>query len=1189
MKITSTSKVVDAVMAQDGITDRHLPIYIRDYLVAVVSPIDKAQVLWSTVGFLPSHTERKRILGLQCAISILEPLGPTQSTLADMTIQFDFSDIRAYLRDNFEIFIEGPIEGSISFDVLPQTLNANAYTSYDYDLGNAGLTLYIKNMTFPIPTFPMTMFLDIAIRDDVDDPNYPRFFPIQIANNILRMPPLGLSNGGEGVTVVTLLLFCCPEELKTLQISTLNIASPNAFNPTFDITQLLLQQGVPIPSGGFQFQFRPARPFAPVPDSVEPVDWTKSPSMTNTSYDMQNLYTSAPQVNIIILYDDYTTTNIESPAFWTWLSDNVDIYDIALLPVSIVKNTPWTTTAFETTFNNFLDTMSTPFFRQKPVLTICDENGSQDPLQFPFGTHNFSACFFYTLTLGGFQLTKSNSYALQGPYTADPNSGGGYCSGGTEPMYPFQQEKFSFQTEYVVGSIYGRPDVSGYSRDLLFSLNGSPVASYGIGFSLQPFAALIAKIYVNSNNRKWNFTDILYKKGNTICKSIIRGRNDNFECGRFEHCAWNPVTGFGLPRFDYLYRMCDVLRNNTYIQISAYRGEQNPIPNPLSFLNLIPPNPFANVPINQPVFGFSSIFSFFKLYTIDSVPSTQPIAQTPIVHDAVVYLLDVTETLALSYGLDDGGRLYLFVQNVNYGSQAQQWRVSSIVNPQVGSPIYAFDIVEIVPRNFPNLRMSKFWNANGSSKPSCPSFASVGAGGTWFSLSTDPAVDVYIDEIRNQRLNDQVWSYYVNFTDYTQESNLLFLRNSNEVSLSGSEEAIRNARNGAQTFNRTPRWGNFDPYPEWVLIPLNVDYDPMMYIGDVEDVNSRTGQYMIFNVVTQSYLFFGFGKILEKPISLDTFQSDPLYSFHINQFVFNLNANVDPDTNAKVNVEELFSPTVKPKPGLPDDVPFEPCQRSDVVITHIETNPDGYFQRCAWTTPVGSGEGEELRDNLYSVDDPQQPFLFTLYWVNKRYIVVNQNEYLRIIAYNGTEDDDQDNSGLAISSNPGANNLNNNAPSFASATGVSNDTLWALTNNAKVRDSTTTNEYIWCNENIRQPSETNLRFISVNDAQNRAIGVNGPNVPQPTLVDRTVPIQTEWSITTTLFPQPPNQRRRSNYLYKGVVYSFYSFSEEPTAGFLSSLFDVFGGSGWEPSMIEGFTSDEFVYVGDPHNCFFVLG
>jgi hypothetical protein len=719
---------------------------------------------------------------------------------------------------------------------------------------------------------------------------------------------------------------------------------------------------------------------------------------------------------------------------------------------------------------------------------------------------------------------------------------------------------------------------------LIFSLNGNPSSSYGLGFALQPLAAIFAKIYVETQKKDWDFKFIVYRKGPSLCTSIVFGQNQQYDCSKFAHCFWNPVTGLGNMNFNALYQMCNVIRNNTLIQISNVD-----LPGSLSFINTIPSNPFSNIISPQPVFGFSSIFSFFKIYTTSTVfPTSLPIAQIPILTGSSVYLLDMTEQYALAWGLDENSKLYVFIQNANYGSTFQQWRLIDPTNPSVIRPIFAFDSLTISPVTYLTQYLSARWNANGSLKPSCPSISIESTSAERFVFNTDNAVDPYVNDIRYQKLNDDAWSYYMNFTYYNPDPTnrtLFYLRNANLLSLDSPPASIYNARNDAQEFDRTPRWGVFNQYPEWVLIPLNLNYDPTMYVGDVDDENSTDGTYLIFNTVTLSYLFFGFGKILEKAISTDLFDdpSNP-YRFHINQFIFSLSTFVE--LNDKVDPEDLFSPTIPPKEGLPENSPYEITKRRNIVVLHNETNPDGYFQRCAWRIPFTNTIGEELKDGLYI--DQVDGFFLTLYWVSKRYIVANEVENVRLIAYNGMEDDLQMNNGFAISSNPDPLENFNNAPSMVVNTNVPS-ARWRLTNNSKVKDRTTNIFYIYYDENLKHASQTNLRIISANDPDFRAIGVSSEEIPQPRLVDRNTPVISEWSVTTTSFPEPPNSRQRTNYLYKGEIYSFYSYNDVSTGGFLSSLRDVDeNDNGWDPSMIEGYNDGNWIYVGDVNNCFFVI-
>ena len=1167
MKITSNQNLVKAIENQDGILDRNLPVYIRDYTVTVATRhMAKAAVLWSTVSFIPSYVDRKRILNIHLALSVLAPLGPFTTNLEDLTFIFDFSSFLSFLRERFEITIDGPLEGNISFGSDTSSFNAYRYVSYMYRDYSQQLYLTLKNLDFVTSTYPMTIYLNISIRDDVDDPAvYPTLFPILVSDNIYRMPEN--TSRGQGVTVVMLLLCCCPDELKTLQLSTIDINNPDAFNPTAEIEYLLARQGITLPEDGFNFTFTPAADFLPSTD--EPIPWRDSILMVHMVYELQSLYSNVPDASVIILYD--YLPNPYNPEYITWLKNNVSRYDIAALSQSINLLADWDESAFDDAQEFYNDALHFLYLNRKPIIICSFNEGTNARITFPEHGYNFVITNPDSITSGSFALTPESNYNIDGPYKGSFYSNGGYCNRVSKP---------SDQFDIVYGSQYGSPDLAGYFGSYFFcSTYGYLEQAAGSSFTPQPLAALFAKIYLNSQKRNWDFKFILQRKGLTLFSYLSRGVNVGTSLDTQYYCAefyyWNPVVGLGNLMYDAFYEICNVMKNNTYVQVSNFG-----LNNQLSFLNIMPQNTFNDFIFRQPVFGFSSIFSFFKIYRDVSGSGTPPKDDNPLLTGMNIYLVDITERYALSYAYDETNHLYILLQDFNYGSSFQQWRIQNAESPSVVSFLYAFDQITLSPKESSGSYLSSLWNANGSMRPSCPSIKGGGVGiSEIFCFNTDPTVRDALPNIL-QTLSDDTYtySYYVNFTYLLPDDKLVFLSNPSFLSIKPPDDdpnALYFARDEAHSGELTPRWGRFEEYPQWILIPLNIPYSSTMHVNSA---------YLIFNTVNLSYLFLDAqnNTIFMKPISASL--TDEIA---FTQFIFNIDQfGVSGD---------LFYPKEAVKPGLPPSVSFNLARSATTVYTKQMTSEpyNGNYSYYAWDKPYVDGQELEVivKETL---PDASEEYI-VIYWVFKRYIV-DYTRVCRIVAYNDLTTA-QEYNGYVVSANPGQFNQQNHAPSMdprVDSTGA----IWQFTSDTYVVDEYTNplapeSRYIFIDENLRQMSQTNLRAISLLSSPgvpDQAIGVYG-NYPQPKMLPynfSTFPNAVYWSVSTiNKFSKPPNKVERSNYFYVGTTYTLYSFNEDPKGGFLSSG-RVGGIPGWAPSTYHTPSTSNPYILGNANTIFTIF-
>lgn len=1185
MKIYTDQNVTQAVEKQDSFTDRHLPIYLRRYSIRLSPPdISNMSVLWSTVGFIPSYTDLERILNIRMAVSILEPL-VINNSVEEINFIVDFSFFAEFVRNEYFITFDGLLQGNISFTSLPKSFDATQYLSYFYDPSTLQLMITFDIIPELPDSYPTTMYMNISIRDDIDDTvPYPDLSPVQIANDILQMPrgqdpdDPDQPNTGTGVGIVLVLLTDSTRSLKTLQASTVNINDPNAFNPTTEIVLALERQGITATPSRINFSIVPARNDYPViGDAVPFMPWKESSSMVMIANEMQILYSSVPDCDVLILYD-YQTDPIQ-PSFMEWLSNNTHAYDMVIVTQRPVLPFFWPPPFFLTTKEFYDERIEIITNAGKAFICSGVNNGKDLSLQTFDPNYNFLATNVRTITVTTFRLIfdkTTRTYPLGGPYIASINSFGGYCDGVPQPPQQF---------DYVPGNNYGVPAIAGYNGPTIvvsgYDQDLKPTLSTVIGsqYATPPLAAIFAKIYDTTEKRNWDFKYILGKKGVNLCQYITRGQNrgtnnqNRYFCKDFKF--WNPVVGFGNLNFGYLYDMCSFIQNNTYVQISNVG-----LNNLVSFLNVFPRNTFDDFLPRQPSFGFSSIFSFFKLYV--APPSGSVSKETfPVETTSLVYFLDITEQYALSYASanDSMGnpKLYILINEFNAGDESQQWRIFDANNPNVMRPIFAFDHLSILPSQYIDFYMSSVWNANGSPRPASPSFRNTGVDSTeTFTLNTDPSFNEVVQDILTDQANDIAnYSYYVNFTyTLTPSNEMLYLSNPNLLSYQSAidnPEAIYTMRDDVQRLQEFCRWGHFDPYPQWILVPLTLPYTPKLYANQ---------PYMIFNTIASAYLYKDQlqPSVMMKPISASITNTIPL-----TKFTFNL-AQV---STKNEEIVPLFQKTNPVKPGLPPFASDEfgiPQTNVSIFNTYRPAFSVNRVDYYTWNSPMAFNDRLVTRQSLTPPDATEEHV--RMFWVFKKYIVESSRPF-QIFAFNNLPQTIQDGNGQVLSSTP-----NLQVPGSPSLTLNYTDlnTYWRCLCDTHVDDVyTTSSQYIWLDENIKQHSSTNVRFLS--DAStalsnNNAIGVTTTGSQQPRMInfDSTNPPSTVlWSATTVNQFVISNKLFRSNYFYLGLTYSFFSYTDTQQSGFLSSV----KLTNLQPSMFKpNVTDDQF--VGNKNTIFTII-
>lgn len=1147
MKITGNQNIVKAIEAQNGLLDRNLPIYITNYTVEVAPQYEsKASVLWSTVSFLPSLEATQRVFRVQLAASILVPFGNVSNDLSDLTFMFDFSAVGRQFEDEYLILLEGPLEGYITVGDTTQALNAFTFVNYTYRRSEFQFLLDLVNLPESSPTFPMTVYIDISIKDDTTDP-YPSLLPSVVATNIFRIPT-NTGHRGEGIRVVLPLMVCCPEDLKTLQISETNITLPGAFDCRDEINWLLQTQNIPEPYN-YIIRFQAAQPYPQ--ETVLPVDWKTVFAFRHTCFELENLLTTIPDCTVIVLYTYLPLTYIDTPMYMTWLKDNTESYDIVATSQFLNLKNDWPATSFNVTYDFYNNAHAVINANKRTFLCAQSNQGNNETVTRPDGNYNFSVTNINVIGMGGIILNAQYNYPVGGPYQASYYSNGGYCNA---VLRPPNQYGINYSPQN------GSPDLAGYFGGYNFCLDyGQFKRDYGCSWTVQPLAGLMAMIMNNTSKKDWDFKFILYRKASSIIMQIRDGVNngnppDRYFCPAF--VFWNPVCGLGNLNGQYLYNMCNRIRNNTVVQLSSASLNHN-----VSFLNFMPRNTFADFIERQPVFGFSSIFTLFRIFKAAG-PGRPPLDNSEIVTNQEVYFIDITGKYALSYGYDPTNKLYVFIQNVNYGSIAQKWVLRSYLEPNSILYVNAFDKVTLSPAMEPNSFLSNFFNANLSQRPNSPSIATTFSGveAEAFMFNTDPASDNQVQTITNRLSDDTfIYSYYTNITYVLPTYDQTFLNNPQYLSMNSNPQTIYEARDNANSGIVAPRWGPFDDYPQWVLVPvMDSSIEPPPYLSELL-VNAT---YMIYNTVMQSYLCVDNiqGRVTFRHISYTTTNT-----VAFTQFLFELD---------KSNVGgALFAPKTPTRPNvLPSNVEFELFREVISIYNRQMVEPpyNGTFKYFVFAEPTAFDSALSLTE----LDTPPslRDQYILIYWVFKKYML-NMKRPSRLMAYNN-DFTPQDNNGKDISVLNSAGNYNNNAPSMQDDIFMSNR-VWNVYANTYVRDTYQPDlpfsRYLTLDENLKEVSVTELSIVSAVQTQTdppleMLMAVYGPE-PQPIIV--TLEYDSKWSGSTiNRFVKDPAMFTRRNYMYIYTLYSFFSNTNGSVTGFLSSERKgvLTTSPGWAPSL-----------------------
>ena len=1192
MKIqTFNSNLIQAIDQDTSIPDRNLPVYVTNYTVhaSPSSLQDSVRIAWSTVGFLPSYEEAQRIIQLRLVATV----DGTDPSFSNVTFVFDFSRLGRRFLEEYNITLKGPLEGYVTDGEFIRCLSAYRHVTYQYDATTFTLLLYVRDLPMLGAEGPRTLFLNISIKDDVNDPDYPVQFPLTIANVVMKIP-INTPYKGRGIRIVLPMFICCPDELKTMQLSSIDPELEGAFNPIPQIKFLLQSQGQPVPETlDIQFIDANASPASPDP----PINWKENLPMRQIAFVLQVLFTVVPECSVIVLYS-LAYEDLTRPAYMVWIRDNVDSFDMVLETQYLGSDTEWTLNAFNETKQFYNEVQQLLFTKYRPFVVASGNFGNEDYITYPKRVYDFNGASTFAISVGAFQLARdpvSEAYSMTGPYEASPNSNGGYSN---------MTERPAAQYGLNYRNLFGRPDIAGYFGYYACTINPPDFDGIlGTEMGAAVIAGLFAMIMDKTQRRDWPFKPMLYRKGLTIVNEYYLGQNigstpiNRYNARNYQY--WNPLIGMGNVNGQYLLDMCNAIRNFDVVQISPTRAMNNPI----AFVNAMPPNPFGDLLIRQPVMGCSSIFSLFYIKRVDG--NDPPVNdEEPIRGNDLVYFVDITERFALAYAFDDDEKWFVVLSKVNYASSAQKWLVTLGFDPSSTDSVFAFDDVVISPALQPQYSLTSKWNAGGAAAPASPSISYNFADPEYFTLFTDPACLPFIADIAAV-LSDDIngYSYYVNFaaaagTDTKGE--IVYLNNPDFLGMDGDVPEIYEARNRAQSTRVTPKWGyKFDPYPQWVLVPVPSTYSNPD-AGPYQTAMLRNAQYMIFNTILQAYLYVPAtrnvppetAKPYLKPLTPSVTDTIPFTSF-----LFTITDSIFVTLREKAG--PIFTGRPPVIPGLPFNTVIDPFLADLYIYNRVvdtESPRDFTFITYSFSLPE-----LDFTDELTILETQGDTILgdeIPILWVFKKYIST-QTSLTRWFAYNDQFERRQENATYALSALGIPSNINNHAPSLKPEQIASLDFFWFSVTDSYIEDlnvaPSPANRYGIIHEGLWQfePEATELIINSVLENESDpdvvfSIGVFG-NPPQPVMLPEPfsqAPNAIRWNVST-LNQFFTSRVRRSYYFYFNTVYCLYSMNplqlSSGPAGFLSSAKN----DGATPSIV-GRRAQQGAFNGDNNTNFLML-
>ena len=1188
MKIwTFNTNLIDALNHDTSIPDRNLPVYLTNYTVSTTqSPA--VTVEWTTVAFLPSYEDRRRVFHLRMEVRVDTITDAWR--YGDTTFVLDFSAIDVTL---YDINVEGPLSGYGTLSGMPGTWSVFPYVTYEYERDARRLLLHVRDLPSTVP-LPGRLYLDIEIKDDVGSGEFPNLFPSQIASEIAKIPRV--ASNGLGVRVVLPMFICCPDELKTMQLSSIDPELEGAFNPIPEIERLFELQNLPVPTGSFKIDYVDAEALPPSPEP--PINWKENVLMRRVSFLLQVLFTVAPECKVIVLYS-LAFTDVQQPPFMKWLLNNVSTYDIAFEVDAPINDTTWSLAPFQDTFQFYNNVQQVLYTSVVPYVAATASDGVENDVQYPDRTYRFNLASDFPIAVGGFTLRNAApdgataSYSIYGPYEAWRFSAGGYCN-------TIERPPEQYGTNYL--SSYGRPDVGAYatsyalvsdaSSSQMFSASGT---AGGCALLVGLFALIIA-----ATDRRWNFKLILYRKMSSLCTQYFAGQNvgndpsNRFNAGLYQF--WNPIIGMGNVNGSYLVSMCSVIRNFQRVQISTVLR----MAPTMSFMNFMPPNPFADLIKRQPTMGPSSIFSLFYVKRVDGNNPPLNDGASPIKSNDVVYFVDITESFALAYASDEDDKFYVVISTVDYASPAQRWILRNWVDPSSTDPLYAFQDVMILPFLQPIYSLTTRWNATGSRVPNSPSISSNPLDVEAFLLCTDPAADNFVDEIKKSIGNDLTGnSYYINVTysiTFAEGGNInnvrtikSYLTNPFEIGMESQDTLVYQSRNElVQENGLKPVWTTaFDAYPQWVLIPVPcADQNPFAYAYQTELLDG--GQYMIFNPILQSYLYTVNFPVpgpqrLEAQLRMQPLTPVLKEGIPFNAFVFRFSSEtstLSQQVFSATKMAKMFSGlnpyTINPPVYNPNIVPpFQLVRRRMYMTTRAGFR---FFQNqpqisSAQTNlffvvgrPLLEDPNETERDihvvrqvgPAVNFGDQTPSNRLDVEWVFKKYIVSETTpcRLMSVYPYANNNIGSAFYTGASISL-LGVGNPNSHRPSMDTRFLDNTSVFWYIVSDETVTDLrqgiTPSSTYGLLIEGLTtsldgvfDPTISQLSIDSVVDKPaEQSIGVFG-QLPEATILPNPFPASRDairWNATSTFFfsglsqPQPV-----SGYLYLFEIYTFYTMT-----------------------------------------------
>lgn len=942
--VDSSNTALAAGFYTEPIQDRNVPAYFQKYTVQFVGGY--GEVSTSFIGLIPCNLPGQRVLSVECSGTLhnlvaLDGTAPEPDEeggrVPEWVIQFDVSDIQIFPQFELQYGLEGTLtlRGLTSSNpntITGEVINASMVMTYSYDRDRGQLLFHIdlKKISGDIPPAPQTIPFSFAImiQDDLEPPKYVR---PAYANQ--RFP---YQYTGEGQTILVPSLL----ESGYLYSDIIAYLSAQGITKTNDDLDRQIKWVNVTQFETFYWDWE----YYTIPASdgrvcEPPLAELRLGDADNLTCTLEFLLSIAPDANILIAYygcncdpntGELTSTVEAEMELIQWIRNNANRFDLICDTHDHLLPSKFT----EEQLTYFQDTFTFLYQETKMLVTSSGDFGIPEPYLYNVGVHVFS--------VGGSKYVQTSPDTFQ-QVGYSQSSGGFYSTidGQIFPAYQVGLVEYPGITPANMrnAETVGVPTCCGLASGLVYVFNGVTTPMNGTENGVRAITALFALIN-EATDFTWRYLDVFYADADYVTDYIDKGQNNAYNAQDF--VDWNPITGLGAVDGQALLNMVidtyvrsgdRVMIYNTFLQTR------------MASLCMFPPTPFYDSEVRQPVFGPQCYWSYLVVYRIledGRVDTERTVLEDG---DTVAFFSSLPFNLYWVMVRDASG--YVKLQRYENVVQPEMtWTLELPIDAEDSRVAWYSDV------HFHTPTEPKWWL-------SCRSGAT--------GISSSPCLYTEQDATTTFRFRRHTWfvedqqlyirllaqqneySYYVNI------SNAFYYMTSGY-----NQDNYAQGRQLAASFEMFVKYGDFSPYPEMLMIPVN----------QVEEIQPETGQLLMFyNIRVQAFVRIGYDFLSEQTYVLfynPNSSTCDARTYAYEECVFMFEKPSSKGTAKLFSVSTIFGPTFANSTS---------AKFNSFVSKVIMYKPKGYFDTPLITVGNKNDVGGNI-DSFLGLNTAEDVYLF---------------------------------------------------------------------------------------------------------------------------------------------------------------------------------------------------------------------